>query len=306
MPPIERPLAGILFRIGAAACLVATGTCVKAAQTVPIGQAMFIRSVAAFGFILLAALLRGRLRGVARTRSWRSHLGRGLIGASGIFFMFGAYARLPITEVTTMLYASPFMIVTVGAVFLRERVGTIGWFAIVLGFIGVLIVAWPRITLLTSGELTAAGAVGLIFALGAICTNVAANLAVRQMVGTEGSETIAFYFALISAAAALTTLPFGWIVPSTTDLALLITAGLAGALGQIFLGEAFRNARISVVAPFEYSSILFAVAAGILLFSEWPGVHTLIGSAIVVASGVAVVLQQSAAQSPPRNRDSTG
>lgn len=304
MPLIERPFAGILFRIGAAACLVATGTCVKAAQTVPIGQAMFIRSAAALAFILLAALLRGRLRGIARTRSWRSHLGRGLIGASGIFFMFGAYTRLPITEVTTMLYASPFLIVAIGALFMRERVEITGWLAVVFGFVGVLIVAWPRITLLTSGELTAVGAVGLVFALGAICTNVAANLAVRQMVGTEGSDTIALYFALISAAAALTSLPFGWIVPSAADLALLIAAGLAGALGQIFLGEAFRNARMSVVAPFEYSSILFAVAAGIMLFSEWPGVHTLIGSAIVVASGIAVVLQQSVPKLPSRGPDS--
>lgn len=303
MPQFHRPLVGVGYRIGAAACLVATGVCIKATQTVPIGQAMFIWSVAALGFIVLAALLGGRLRAIAQTRSYRNHLGRGLIGASGVLFMFGAYARLPITEVTTMLYASPFLIVAIGALFLGEKVGTTRWFAVILGFLGVIVVSWPRLTLLASGALPAGGAIGLLFALGAICTNVGANLAVRQMIGTESSETIAFYFAVISALVAAASLPFGWVVPGPADLALLTAAGLAGALGQVFLGEAFRNARLSVVAPFEYSSILFATAAGIFLFAEWPGLYTLVGGAIVIVSGVVVVVQQSGKPTAPSDRE---
>ncbi|WP_028710515.1 hypothetical protein [Paracoccus pantotrophus] len=99
---MERPLVGILFRAGSAACLVATGICVKTAPAVPIGEAMFVRSASALFFIIMATGWRGSLGAAVRTRSYGGHLGRGLIGAMGIFFMFGAFARLPITEITTM------------------------------------------------------------------------------------------------------------------------------------------------------------------------------------------------------------
>lgn len=297
----DRPLVGIMFRVGSAAGLVATGICVKAAPSVPVGEAMFIRSVAAVVFILLASSWRGGLRATLHTRSYRSHLGRGLIGAVGIYFLFAAYSLLPITEVTTMLYASPFLIVAISAIVLGERVGRLRWFAVFLGFAGVLVVAWPRISVLGNAGLTTAGTMGLFFAVGAVCTNVAANFAVRHMIGTERSDTIAFYFALICSVAALLTVPFGWIIPSIADLALLVAAGLAGALGHIFLGEAFRNARMSIVAPFEYSSILFATIAGVVLFSEWPSLYTLVGGSIVVISGIVVVLQQSGRREPPHD-----
>ncbi|WP_028710514.1 DMT family transporter [Paracoccus pantotrophus] len=181
----------------------------------------------------------------------------------------------------------------ISALVTGETVGPLRWFAVVLGFAGVLAVAWPCISVFTSEQLTTTGAVGLLFALGAIGSNVAANFAMRQMIGREGSETIAFYVALICSLVALLSAPFGWILPGVPDLYLLIAAGLAGALGQFSLAEALRNARMSIIAPFEYSSIVFATLAGMILFSEWPGINTLVGGAIVVVSGIAVVVQQS-------------
>lgn len=290
----ERPLRGILFRVGSAACLVATGICVKSADDIPIGEAMFIRSAAAFFFIMLASGGRGGPRAMLKTRWYREHLRRGLIGAAGIFFLFGAYSYLPITEVTTLLYASPFLIVTVSALALGERVGMLRWFAVSLGFAGVLVVAWPRIGFAVSAGPMADGvALGLLFAIAAVVANVAANFAVRHMVGIERSETIALYFSLICSVAALVTIPFGWVMPSIASAGVLIAAGLAGALQHFLLAEAFRNARMSIIAPFEYSSILFATAAGIFLFAEWPNLHTIVGGSIVVISGVVVVFQQS-------------
>lgn len=290
----DRPLRGILFRVGSADCLVVTGICIKSAPAVPIGEAMFIRSASALAFILLAVVWRGHVRATLRTQWYLEHLRRGLIGAAGIYFLFGAYSHLPITEVTTLLYASPFLIVAVSAIALGEQVGALRWFAVSLGFAGVLVVAWPRVGLLASdGSMTHGAALGLLFAIAAVMTNVAANFAVRHMVGMEKSETIALYFSLICSLAALATIPFGWIVPGIADICVLISAGLAGAVQHFLLAEAFRNARMSVIAPFEYSSILFAVLSGIVLFSEWPGLHSIVGGAIVVVSGILILLQQA-------------
>lgn len=290
----ERPLRGILYRIGAAVCLVATGICIKAAVAIPAGEAVFFRSLVSFLLIALLAGWRGNLRAVAATPSPLGHVRRGLIGAAGIFCLFAAYSHLPLTEVTTMLYACPFLIVAASALFLGEQVGRLRWFAVAVGFTGVLAVAWPRLSLLASGApVSGGGTLGLLFALGAIMMNVAATFAVRDMVGRESSWTITFYFSLISALAALLTLPLGWAWPSPAELALLAGAGTAGAFQHFLLAESFRHARMSVVAPFEYSSLLFATLAGVFLFAEWPGLYTVAGGALVVASGIMVVAQQA-------------
>jgi drug/metabolite transporter (DMT)-like permease len=293
--PPDRPVVGILFRIASAGCFVATGVCVKLASAVPVGETVFFRSLSAFALVLLMMLWRRTLLAALRTKAPWAHLGRGLIGALGVYCLFGAYAHLPITEVTTMrtmLYVVPFLIIALGALAFGEMVGRGLWAAAVLGFVGVLVVAWPNLALLTSHPPGGSEAVGMAYVLGAIISSVAASFAVRRMLTTEASSTIALYFSLVGALAALATLPFGWTVPDWTELGLLAGAGISGAMGQLFLAESYRNARMSIVAPFEYSSLLFAMLAGIVLFSEWPASTTILGGLIVVCSGIIVIFQQ--------------
>jgi len=134
--------------------------------------------------------------------------------------------------------------------------------------------------------------------LGAVSALVAAGFAatamvlVRKLVETERSATIVLYFSLTSSVFGLATLPFGWVMPTTEQFALLIGAGIFGGIGQILLTESYRHADMSVVAPFEYASLILSVAIGYLIFHDVPTIEMLAGGAIVVGSGLFIIYRE--------------
>ena len=119
-----------------------------------------------------------------------------------------------------------------------------------------------------------------------------AQVQVRKLIATEGTPAIVFWFSISSAMLSLLTLPWGWAWPSVTGAVMLVCAGLLGGLGQILLTSSYRYADASVVAPFEYSSMLLALIVGFVVFGERPSLTILGGAAIIIAAGVLIILRE--------------
>jgi drug/metabolite transporter (DMT)-like permease len=127
--------------------------------------------------------------------------------------------------------------------------------------------------------------------MAAVC-GALAQVFVRRLIHVETTTCIVFYFSLTSTVLSLLTIPFGWVWPTPEEAALLIAAGLMGGFGQIALTESYRHADASVIAPFEYTSMLLALAAGYFLFAEVPTLGMLAGAALVVLAGLIIIWRE--------------
>jgi drug/metabolite transporter (DMT)-like permease len=216
-----------------------------------------------------------------------------MVGTGGMATGFFALTQLPLPETITIQYATPLLIVVFSAVFFHERVRLYRWSAVLIGLVGVIIIIWPRLTVFSGGMESMSGAtLGAISALVSCVFAATAMMLVVRLVQTERSATIVLYFSLTSSAFGLLTLPFGWVMPTPEQFALLIGAGIFGGIGQILLTESYRHADMSVVAPFEYASLILSVIVGYVLFKDVPTVQMLIGGAIVVASGLFIIYRE--------------
>jgi drug/metabolite transporter (DMT)-like permease len=139
---------------------------------------------------------------------------------------------------------------------------------------------------------SATGVAGVIYALAGSVTNAGTMIQTRWLTQSETTSSIVFYFSLICALAGLVTLPFGWITPTRTELAALAAIGFLGGIGHILLTESYRYASASVVAPFDYTSMIWALILGYAMFGEAPTPMIVAGSAIIAASGLFVIWRE--------------
>jgi drug/metabolite transporter (DMT)-like permease len=287
------PLRGILLKLGSVVIFILMFSLVKlVSDRIPPGQAVFFRSAFALPVLFGWLAWIGRLHDGIRTKNPMSHVYRGLVGTAAMGFGFASLAFLPLPEVTAIGYAAPLMVVIFAAMFLGEKVGVFRLSAVALGMTGVIIIIAPRLTVGADGQLAATEALGVMLVLtGALCTALA-QIFVRRMTATESIAAIVFWFSLTATALSLLTLPFGWVMPTPTEAAILVTIGLMGGVGQILMTSAYRHADASVVAPFDYASMLFALAIGYFAFSEVPTWTMLAGAALVVAAGVIIILRE--------------
>lgn len=288
-----RPLTGIALKLASVILFITMSSLIKAvADHVPPGESVFFRSFFAIPVILIWLAMRGSLRTGLRVHSPLGHFWRGFVGTAAMGMGFAALGLLPLPEVTALSYAAPLLVVIFAAMFLNEQVGVFRISAVGLGLIGVLIVLAPRLTALSGPTVETMQAVGAMLALtGAICAALA-QIYVRKLVQTEETSAIVFYFSVTSTLLALLTLPFGWVLPSGPEFGLLVLAGLLGGVGQIFLTSSYRFADASVVAPFDYASILFALGIGYFIFDEVPTGAMLLGASLVVVAGIIIILRE--------------
>jgi drug/metabolite transporter (DMT)-like permease len=287
-------LKAILLKIASALLFALMSALVRyLGESVPLGQQVFFRSAFAIPPVLLIYLWRGQLRSALRTARPLGHVGRGMISVAGMFLNFAALARLPLSDATAISFAAPLITVVFAAFFLREHVRIYRWSAVAAGFIGVIVMLWPYFDVdHFSGARSAAASVGAACAVTAAFTNAGSVIQTRRLTSTETTSSIVIYFSLICAAGGLATLPFGWIVPDARQAALLIGAGLFGGVGQILLTESYRHADVSVIAPFEYVSMILALVLGYAIFEEVPTVTMLGGAALVVAAGLFIIWRE--------------
>ena len=162
-----------------------------------------------------------------------------------------------------------------------------------VGFVGVLVISWPKLTLLSApGAMEQREVLGVVIVLLSAAVSAVAITLVRRLVHTERTATIVLWFSLTASAASLATLPFGWSALTPAQAAMLVCAGFCGGAGQMLMTEAYRHAELSMVAPFEYSSMLLGVALGYLIFGEGPTAYVLVGGAIVIASGLVIIWRE--------------
>jgi drug/metabolite transporter (DMT)-like permease len=288
-----QPLRGIAYKLIAVMCFITMQSLVKwVSSDVPAGESVFFRSLFALPIIIGWLAMRGDLRTGLRVARPMAHVWRGFIGTCAMGSMFAGLAFLPLPEVTALTYAMPLLVVIFAAMFLDERVGAFRLGAVALGLTGVLIVLAPRLTALEGDTVRTMEAVGAVIVLfGAVC-GALAQIFIRKMVQTEEVSAIVFWFSCTSTLMALLTVPFGWVIPSPAQFGALVLTGLIGGVGQIFLTSSYRFADASLVAPFDYASMIFAILIGYFVFMEVPTGQMLFGASLIILAGIVIILRE--------------
>ena len=272
---------GIALRVLSGVLFTAMAASIKAiGDAVPLGQVVFFRSAIAMVPLVVFLWLQGEFPQGLATRRPLAHFGRCILGGAAMFTSFATLRLLPIAEATMLSYLSPVMTVALAALFLSERPTTRRWLGLGFGLLGAAVLTLPRFTN-ESPELLGIG-LGLLTA----ALTAGALVQVRALTKTENPGAIAFYFALAAAVAGLATAPFGWSAPDPMMWLLLILTGLFGGAAHIAMTLAFKYAEASLLAPFEYLTILWAAVAGAVLFAEVPGLSFMIAAPLVVTGAV--------------------
>ena len=285
------PLRGILFKVLSVSIFMGMASLIKATSAdVPPGQAVFFRSFLALPVIFGWLAMRHELRDGWKTSNPLGHFWRGLIGTMGMALGFTGLGLLPLPEVTAIGYAAPLLVVIFAAMFLNEKVGVFRLSAVALGMVGVLIVLSPRLSV--GADMGARETLGAVVVLMGAVFAALAHVFVRRLVATEGTAAIVFWFSITSSVLSLLTIPWGWVWPSWDIVLMLMCAGLLGGFGQIFMTASYRYADASLVAPFDYTSMILALTIGYFLFDEVPTKAMLIGASVVICAGVAIILRE--------------
>jgi drug/metabolite transporter (DMT)-like permease len=261
----------------------------------PVGQMMFFRSAFAILPVVVIYALRGELSSAVRTSRPLGQLGRGLLSVGGMFTNFSALTRLPLADATAISFASPLITVALAAVILKERVRIYRWSAVLVGFAGVIVMLIPHFDVghyAVAGAATAAATVGSLFAMTSAFCNAGTVIQTRRLTQSETTSSIVFYFSLVCAIAGALTLPFAWYSPTGPELTKLIALGVLGGVAHIFLTESYRHATASVVAPFDYSAMLWALLLGYWVFGELPSALVYVGATIVAGAGLFVIWRE--------------
>lgn len=284
------PARGIALKLLSVLLFTLMAACVKAAREVaPMGETVFFRSFFAIPPILIWAAWQGRLIDAFRVKDRFAHMNRGLVGVASMACGFTALGLLPLPEAIAIGYAAPLAATALAALLLGEVVRAFRWAAVGIGFLGVMVMLWPRLTVLASGEFSNTEALGAWFALLAALLTALATTHIRRLTLTETTTSIVFWFTVSCTVASLTTIPFGWIRPDPLTLGFLVTSGILGGVAQIMMTEGYRQAPASTLAPFEYSSMVYGLGLGWALFADIPSTQVLVGAAIVISAGLFII-----------------
>lgn len=287
----HRPGLAVTLKISAVFILVVMSGMIKAtAAEVPPGEAVFFRSLFAIPVIVLWLAMRGELRHGLIAKAPMRHVWRGVIGTTAMGLTFAGLGLLPLPEVTAIGFATPIFTLILAALMLGETIRIIRLSAVLLGLVGVVIMLWPRLS--GSGSLQEGAALGALCIVGATLARSFVQIHLRKMVQTEHTAAIVFYFSVTATCLSLLTLPFGWVLPSAQTMTLLVCSGLLGGIGQIMMTSSYRYAPASMLAPYDYSSMLFAVLVGFVWFNELPTMVMLAGATLVIAGNALVVWRE--------------
>ncbi|MEZ5830692.1 MAG: DMT family transporter [Dongiaceae bacterium] len=291
----DRPIFGIALINLAVVVFTGMDAVIKGvSETFPTGELVFFRNLFAFVPIVFFMKWEGKL--VLRTHHVAGHMMRGLFGVAAMYCYFLSYKLLPLSDAIALGLSGPIFLTILSIPFLGEQVGIRRWSACIVGFVGVLIMTRPNMLIGGAGVWDAAAMVPLLAAV----FYALAMISIRRLTGTEGSGTIVFYFTVFATLAGLATAPLGaidpelaWVWPSSTEWLIVVTIGLMGGCGQILLTIAYRNAPVSLVAPFDYMALVYGFILGFVFFAELPDAYLIIGGATVVASGIYIVHRET-------------
>jgi drug/metabolite transporter (DMT)-like permease len=248
----------------------------------PIIEIVFFRSL--FALIPCLWLLRGHPWQVLLTHHPWSHLIRSAIWFGSVLTSFLSYHLLPLADAVAISFSAPLFLTALSVPLIGEKVGIYRWSAVIVGFVGVLVMVHPSGDVFQWGALSAL-ANAVFYAIG--------SLTVRGMSRTEPSVRIVFYTMLFATVLSGLACPFVWVTPSWSDMLILMGVGIAGGIGQLWMVQAYRFAPAAVIAPFTYTSMVWALGFGFMLWGDVPTERVLIGVAIVIASGLYILHRET-------------
>ncbi len=273
----------VLYMIGSVVCFSSMDLIVKYLNNVPFGQVLFMRFF--FGMIPIFFLIpRNKIFTFYKTKRPALHTFRAVCGTIAIIALFVALRNLPLADVISLTFTGPLFVTIMSVIFLSEKVGIRRWSAVLIGFIGMLFIVRPAFE-----EMNLYYIFPIIFSLG--FANVA--ISIRSLSKTEPNYLIAFYFSLLSLLVALGTIVNGWIWPTPYEALLFAILGLSGGVANLLLTQSYRLADASLVSPIKYLSLIVAVVAGYLIFSEVPKPMTLFGASLVVVSSFIIFRREA-------------
>lgn len=284
------PKTGILLKLTAMLAFTVMSACVKGLNgAIPVGEVVFCRGFFALIPLCLWFIASSERITVPAAKNISSLLAGSSAGLGGMFFGFLALAYLPLVNVTVLSYTTPLFTIMLAALLLREKVRIYRWSAVLTGFIGVFITLSPKLIFdAASGpaQIDSVAMIGTALALtGALCAAFS-SIAVRHLNSIEKPSRIVLIYTLTGVVAGLVTLGFGWKMPDFHQFLLLAGGGLAGGIGQIAMTLSLRHAQASLLAPFDYTTMIWAIALGYLFMAEVPTGATIIGALTVIAAGL--------------------
>ncbi len=244
----------------------------------------FYRNVIAIMPFLVLIFGFGR-RDILKIRSKPTLVGiRAVIGSISLFVTFKAFSLMPMADTSALLFTASLFIPVLGVVFLKESVGPYRWSAVIVGFVGVVIMSNP------TGDVFA---LGILLALLAALMHAVLQIILRYLGPYESPETISFYFFAIGIVLAALPMPFIAVMPTAEEIPLLLGVGLSGTAAQWLLSTAFRHARAAIVTVFNYSSIIWSAVFGWMIWNDWPAPAVITGAIIVIASNMLIIWRES-------------
>lgn len=288
------PLFGIALKVASTLAFALMAACVRhLAQRYPVGEVVFARSFFAMIPVIAWLTWLGHFPEAIFTKHPGQHLRRTIIGSSGMFMGFLGLAYLPLPDATALGYAAPLMVVVLAALIVKETVRIYRWTAVAIGFAGVLIMLYPHIRALGGGAVGTVATIGVACTLASTVTNAIATIEVRRLVQLEEKTgTIVFWMMMSTTVLGFATLLFGWKMPTWQDAALMVLMGILGGIGQILVTESYHHADTSLIAPFDYTSMIWATMIGWFIFGEWPQQNVIVGAGVVIAAGLFVIWRE--------------
>lgn len=259
----------------------------------PTVQVMLFRM--GFGLVPLLPILLAAPRGILITRRPFGHLYRIAVGFSSMALIYWAVPRMPLADAAATQFTMPLFLTALSWPLLGEAVGWRRATATVVGFAGVLIMLNP------GGAGFAALGVAYPVAIASAFLYALAVIAMRQLGATEPALRTTLYFSTAAAIAGGVGCLFDWVDPTPRQWALLIATGLVGGLGQFAMVSAYAKAPASIVAPFDYSQLLWATALGFFIWQETPTLNAVVGALVLAASGLYIFRREAMRRERRRN-----
>jgi drug/metabolite transporter (DMT)-like permease len=245
---------------------------VKWSSDYPTGEVLFFRGF--FGLLPTYFLIpKNKLKTFYTTTRSKEHLFRCLMGLMALIAIVVALRELPLAVVVSLSYAAPLFITVLSIFLLSEKVGIFRWLAVLIGFLGVIIIAEPGFK----------GMNYLYFLPLIFCIGMAfVTITIRKLSTTEPIWLISIFFTITISIAGLATIPMGWVMPNFQDFILLALIGVTGGSANLFLTQSYKLSEVSLVAPLKYLALIFAIIFGYLIWNEIPTIKTLIGASLVI------------------------
>ncbi len=247
---------------------------VKWSEHYPLGQVLFFRGF--FGVLFYFLIIpKERLHNFYYTKRAGLHFLRSFSGLIALVAIFIALRSLPLATVVSISFAAPIFTTIFSIFLLNEKVGVYRWLAVIVGFIGILIITEPGISSLNIFYIFP-----IIFCIG--LSYVA--ITIRKLSTTEPVWLISLYFSISITLLSLFSLPLGWIMPSTKDFMILAMIGIFGGVANLWLSQSYKYSEVSLVTPLKYLALVFAIIFGYLIWDEIPTIKSLFGAALVIIS----------------------